>query len=197
MSISTALDDLHQRIKMHEDRVLAASDLLYGKMRTGSNTPDFEYMEADFGDFVVPPIQSARFDRISAQTISTGLWVSVQFEEQVWNNGPWRYSTASTGTFTHARPPNLEGYFFYGWVKFGENSSGFRGIAFNRLPSGRDVLAQVRPATDGETVIPIAYPYRANSSATGFNLQVYNGGVSASPPLLLGASLGIMKVIRQ
>lgn len=192
-------DDLFTRLSNITKEIKSAQDLVDGWTRGGGTVPNFEFMRAVSADFVVPPLECALFESHTTQSI--GQWTPVTFDTIVFNNGPWEYSTAGS-SFTHGRPPLAESYWFFGWAQFRAPSSGQVGIRFARLGDNpqttqTDIVAFSKTPNNSSwgTVIPISYPLRANSSATGFYWEAYQDFV-ASTDALTALSLGVVRMAR-
>ena len=199
MPISTNADDLFQKLSSIAKELKSAQSLVDGWTRSGGTTPNFEFLRATNAEFVVSPLEVALFETASTQTI--GQWTPIVFHNIVFNNGPWEYSTAGSA-FTHGRPPLAESYWFFGRAEFNDPSSGEVGIRFvrsgftNGAPSTQyDPVAFCKATNSNDkSVVPISYPLRANSSATGFYWEAYQ---DASPTFELSAvSLGVIRVAR-
>jgi len=200
MPASTNADDIAARLEKLNGELKSAQDLVAGWTRGGGTVPNFEFMRATNADFVVPPLEVALFETESAQTIQQ--WTPFVFHNIVFNNGPWEYSTAGS-SFTHGRPPLAESYWFFGRAVFSAPSSGQVGIRFVRigytdgvLSTQTDIVSFCKATnSNDQTVIPISYPLRANSSATGFYWEAYQDKVP-STNALVSVSLGAVRMAR-
>jgi len=200
MPASTNADDLAARLDKLNTELKSAQDLVAGWTRGGGTVPNFEFMRATNADFAVPPLECALFESNTTQTI--GQWSPIIFDTVVFNNGPWEYTTGQS-SFTHVRPPLGESYWFFGRAEFGAPSSGQVGVRFvrqgfvNGAPSTQtDIVAFSKTPNNASwgTVIPISYPLRANSSATGFYWEAYQD--AAANAELTAVSLGIIRIAR-
>ena len=195
MPESTAIDDIHNDLGILDNKLNSLEALVSGWTRGAFTHPNFEFFMAERAEFVEPPLESAYFRRASALGISTGLWTTIPFDTILYNRGVVGYSTASTGLFIHPHPANLESFFLFGTITFSGGTAGHSAIRLNIQPSGTVIVSQVVGSVGMQN---FAYFYRADGSATGFNIQVFRGGsVEVGAPNVTGADFSIIKLARR
>ena len=148
----------------------------------GSTSPRFTHFYADEGTFGKPPLEAARFRRIStSQSIPNNTWTAVDFDEETFNEGglfDWD-SAGDVSLIEHRHSSTDMGFLVFGQIRFADNGTGWRGVNFERKPSGTVVMHTQAAFTGYANALPFALPYRANSTATGLEIEVFQNSTAA------------------
>ena len=195
---STSLNDLASRIMEYQQRVQRLDDVFRGWTGGGGTVFNPESITSIHGEFVVPPLDSMRVDRVSSQSVPGETDTIIQFDTIIFNNGYWAYSTSDSSAFiSHPAPPTFQSEVVVGWVAFEAQDDGFRRLALRATTN----LAQIIPLASANTVvgspiiIPFSYPRRMTSSASAIRLTAYQNGTLGN--IGVTASLGIVKIGRR
>ena len=199
--MSTRLNDIAQGVDELEQKLQSVQSRLSGWTRGNETNPSFDFMKADQARFYYPPLESARYRRVTNQATTANAWNTVVWNEETWNFSPVVQSTASTGLFAYRHLEGLAEIMFTGFIRWDGNSSGERLLRFNEYTTNgvlRKMISDAAPVLSldiGELAVPFSFIHHVDPKSSGFDFQVWQNG---EPGLNVNvAYLGIIKFQRQ
>jgi len=165
-------------LRLQMNNLQSTASIVSKWVAAGKTDAYLPYMDAVRGRFDFPPLETARWRRINAQTVAHNTWTEVEWNEETWNTtGFFSWDSGTPANFTHPSVVGYNrGYLFAGFVDWSANSTGDRCVKFERDGAAGTVMLNVNNANAGgeSDFTPFVLPYRiTNPAVTGFSIDVH------------------------